>query len=73
MAIWEVKLVPVAEPNADGRWTTLDLDAEPAFDDVFETKHGIESVVQKRREQPFYMHGGHSVGEPFQKGCKVSI
>ena len=53
--IFEVKLVPVAEPNHDGRWTIVKAE-RLSFGQVI----GTEFVVQFRVEQPFYMHGGQS-------------
>ncbi len=56
MRNYELKLVPVSDPNADGRWTVYCLDREPHFGEVI----GNEFVVCKFLEQPFYQHGGFS-------------
>lgn len=56
--IYEVKLVPVDEPNADGRWTSVEATKLKRGQVI-----GSEFVVQYRPEQPFYMHGGPSIPE----------
>jgi hypothetical protein len=56
---YELKLVPVNEPNADGRFTVYALNREPEFGEVIDK----EFVVCKKREQPGYMHGSYSTPE----------
>lgn len=49
MTHYEVKLVPLNDHNADGRWTTV---YAPKL--VFDTVIGSEYVVSHHREQPPY-------------------
>lgn len=56
--IYEVRLVPLSDHNAEGRWTTVEA-AGMDFGRVI----GDEYVVFYGIEQPFYQHGGHSTPE----------
>lgn len=55
MTIYEVKLVPKSEPNADGRWVIVESERLKFGQEV-----GDEFIVSFKREQPFYQWGGHS-------------
>lgn len=59
MANYEVKLVPVSDHNADGRYTIIDFAEPPDFGQIV----GLEYVVQFKPEQSFCQHGGYSTPE----------
>lgn len=56
--IYEVKLVPLSIPNADGRWTHVEA-THMNYDRVV----GEEFVVQYRKVQPFYQGHGYPTPE----------
>lgn len=58
MTHYEVKLVPLDDHNADGRWTTVVATTMKCG-----TVIGSEYVVSYHKEQPFYMHGGYMTPE----------
>ena len=56
--MFDVKLVPVSEPNADGRWTHVEAKGM-----WHGRRIGNEFVVQFNTTQPFYQHGGYPTPE----------
>ena len=56
--MFDVKLVPLNNKNADGRWTHVEASGM-WFDRVI----GDEFVVKFNSTQPFYQHGGYPTPE----------
>jgi hypothetical protein len=56
--MFEVKLVPTSDPQAEGRWTNV------AADQMWNGRRvGAEFVVKFSATQPFYQHGGYPTPE----------
>jgi hypothetical protein len=56
--MFEVKLVPVRDPQAEGRWANV------AADQMWLGRRvGAEFVVKFNVLQPFYQHGGYPTPE----------
>lgn len=58
MTVWEVKLVPVDKPNADGRYTFVEAEYLQ-----FSQQIGDEFVVSFSEVQPYYQWGGYPSAE----------
>ena len=51
MTHYKVKLVPLNDHNAEGRWTTVEASTMKCGTEI-----GSEYVVSYHKEQPFYMN-----------------
>lgn len=55
--MYQLKIVPDAEPNADGRWIERAFETAPNYDTQVEDGHHVVAIRRRApSDQPFYMH-----------------